>query len=420
MTALTDAYREMFAIGDFSKLDAEMNKIQLEYEKGQWTDTELWNLFDTPFAADDPAFEDLYNKWVAAYPQSYAAHYARGAYYLRLVTKYTADSKHAAEAKRAVTASLQDHTASLTLTAIPLLTYCMLIDLYTISGDRGKIRAIYDGAIKLDPQGVVVRARYMVALNKAGTAAEMQALVADMRKTGRDEGDIRVAIANLHVRLFSESRYADLDSELNGIQKSYEAGKISDETLDDYFSNFYTTNAAAERGLDAWIRAYPKSYAARQGRCTYFLATASVARGTKFVKDTSAKELAGMELYLSRAAADCRAAAPLTKKPILSYKNLIQIAQMGGGRDTRKQMLDFANIVDPKNSVVRVQYMFGLQTKWGGSLQQMQDFLAQAKLAGVSEQGIEQLYNLILEELICDVCNGTENFAKIGTVVTGF
>lgn len=223
-----------------------------------------------------------------------------------------------------------------------------------------------------------------------------------------------------YVRLFRDGRYDILDRELNDIQKKYEAGKISDETLENYFSIFFSPYPEAEGKLDAWVKAYPGSYAALQGRCSYFLETAGTARGDKFIKDTSAKELQGMALYLKRAAADCTAAEPLVKKPVLAYKNLIQIAEMGGADATPRQMLGLANLADPKNVVVRAQYMHSLEPHWGGSLKQMQDFLAQAKLAGVSEHGITRLNGMVLTVLECDYCNGTDDFAKIGTFVTGF
>lgn len=190
MMSLIDAHREMLAVGDFARLDAGMNKIQAEYEKGQWTDVQLWNLFEGPFNAGDPAFEELYNKWVAAYPKSYAAHYARGAYYFRLVWRYAGKSDQTAEAKRVAVASLQDYTASLSLTAKPLLTYSQLMGLYALTKDSDKIRAIYDGAVKLDPRNSMARVAYMNVLSQVGTTAEMQAVATDLRKTGADDDEM--------------------------------------------------------------------------------------------------------------------------------------------------------------------------------------------------------------------------------------
>jgi hypothetical protein len=419
MTSMNDAHREMFTAGNFEKLDADMNRLQAEYEKGRWTDIELNYFFNGTFSSVDPAQEDSYNKWVAAYPKSYAARFARAYYHQRLTKLYVANQK-ASEAKRAAGLTLQDYTASLSLTAKPILTYSQLIGVYGITHDIGKIKVVYDGAAKLDPHNVMARTLYMLELGNFGTVADMQALADDLHKIGRSDDDIAIALNIFYVRLFREGRYHDLDREMNAIQKNYEAGKISDANLEAHFGIFYAADPKGEAKYDAWVKAYPNSYAALQSRCAYNLEAALVSRGSKFIQDTSDSELKGMDLYLNRASADCKAAEALTKKPILAYKDLLHIAELNGDWQTRKQMLDLANIADPKNTTVRTQYMYGLQPQWGGSLREMHDFLEQAKEAGVSGPGIQQLNEFYMESTSCDDCNGTKDFAKIGTIITGF
>ncbi len=51
--------------------------------------------------------------------------------------------------------------------------------------------------------------------------------------------------------------------------------------------------------------------------------------------------------------------------------------------------------VDPKNFVVRYKYLAMLQTRWGGSLQQMLDFEQQARAAGLSQIQLKYFANMI-------------------------
>ncbi|MFH1157698.1 MAG: DUF4034 domain-containing protein [Pseudomonadota bacterium] len=434
-TALNNAHREMFAIGDFKKLDKGLNRIQQEYEAGKWTDSELWKLFYFPLSATDPAFEELYNKWVSAYPASYAARQARGKYFsnravevLQTVRKIAKVEKidqmppeEAARMKHFLELSIKDETASLSLAAKPLLAYCDLIAMYAFTGAPDTSRKMLDEANKIAPLNVSARHRYMSALDDSGAnVADMRKVVEDARKSGLGEDDISSIARLFHARLLEEARYEELDREMTSVQQAYESGKIDDKTLEDYFSIFSNSNPAHAEKHNAWVKAYPRSYAARQARALYFLRTAWLARGGGYFKDMSPEERKGLELYMKHAQDDSKAAVSLTAKPLLAYESMLAISEVNGSHETSDALLELANTVDPKNSVVRARYMHALQTRWGGSLAQMEKFLAQAKAAGISDNRLMYFENLIVEEKFWLSEQADKAYPDLGELVTGF
>src|SRR6476620_8089178 len=52
--------------------------------------------------------------------------------------------------------------------------------------------------------------------------------------------------------------------------------------------------------------------------------------------------------------------------------------------------------VDPRNFVVRYKYLASLQTRWGGSLEQMLDFEKQARAAGLSDVQLRYFASMIV------------------------
>ncbi|MEZ0262029.1 MAG: DUF4034 domain-containing protein [Alphaproteobacteria bacterium] len=435
--ALTHAHREMFATGDFAKLDQSLNRIQQEYEAGKWKDTDLNFIFYEPLQATDPAFETLYNKWVAAYPKSYAANYCRGKYFYnralelleaaRKSVRITAIShlprELAPQMKQLVALAVRDETAAAELAAKPLTAYADLVDLHTFfMAQPVNGRKILDMANKIAPGNTLARYRYMSAINAAGAnLATLKELVDDARKNGAGGDDKDNAIFQFYdVRLLIEGRYDLLDREMNGYQQAYEKGQINDVTLSGYFEAISAANPDNAEKYNAWIKAYPRSYAARQARAKYSLNTAWLARGDDVSSKMTPQEVEGLHLYLKQAGDDAKAAASMTAKPIQSYDVTHSIATLGGSRETGETMLRLANTIDPQNSTVRLSHMFALQSRWGGSLEKMENFLTQAKAVGIDEDILRHLGRMVVEEKYWLAAHAEKEYPHLGEMVTGF
>src|SRR5262245_13141420 len=203
------------------------------------------------------------------------------------------------------------------------------------------------------------------------------------------------------LNLLRQSRYAELDGKMNGIQRSYESGTITDERLLHEFRAFYDTDPALSGRYDAWVEKMPGSYSALLARVIYLRFVVKEARGSADIDDTPRRQIEIMSTYLTKATRDYNASLTLTKKPLLTYHSIIAVTMLDavvGGDDLARRMLDESIRVDPRNFVVRYKYFASLQTRWGGSLEQMLDFEKQARAAGLSNAQLRYFATLLVAE----------------------
>ena len=78
------------------------------------------------------------------------------------------------------------------------------------------------------------------------------------------------SLSTKYAELLQEGRYAELDKEMNQIQKDFEDGKRNDVNLMHLFYAFYNPDSGLEEKYNAWNAAFPKSYAALEARATYY------------------------------------------------------------------------------------------------------------------------------------------------------
>ncbi len=201
-------------------------------------------------------------------------------------------------------------------------------------------------------------------------------------------------------QLLYSDQFASLDQRYTDIQRNYKDGLVSDEDLRNAFRVFYPTDAAREAKYNAWVAQFPRSYAARAARGTYYRSVGLQRRGGEFISDTSDAQLRGMESYFARATQDLRASLALDDKPMLSYMQLMDIAAHAGTQDENREILDQSLALDPGpgNFVVRLKYMGYLAPRWGGSVQQMRAFLEECRKAQLSAVHLQALEALIVAD----------------------
>jgi hypothetical protein len=202
-----------------------------------------------------------------------------------------------------------------------------------------------------------------------------------------------------HIAMLRNNLYAELDIEMNGIQRAYENGEKDDVNLSHLFRAFFDTDPALEAKYEAWIQEFPNSYAAREAQGIYFRKVGFESRGDKYAKDTKQGQFNNMQRYLERAMESHQTAMSLTAKPMLTYYNIMSIAKLAGSLPLAKRMLETSKRADPKNFIVRYKYMLMLETRWGGSLEQMKQFRAESKSAGLPDHQLRHLDDLISDEV---------------------
>jgi len=418
--------------GDYSQLDAEMNQIQREYEEGKWDDIGLRHT-SRAFYDTDPTLEANYNSWVENYPQSYAAHQARAAFYGKMATRTLDDGKDISQMSEQEKADMQhyaslafeDNKAAMALTPKPFLACVQMIEIGWFGRSPDLARQMLDKADEIDPHNFIARVNYMPSLETrwGGSFKQMKEFREEVGKAGLPKDQL-VSFDDLidyekgwtakndnsaHSAMLREGKYGELDKEMNQIQQDYEMGIWTDEDLSLRFQPFNDRDPELEANFYSWLASYPKSYAAHQARAIYSLGLAWKARGTGYISKTPSQQIAKMEQYLGQAMEDDKTAIGLTKKPLLAYANILEISMLHGSKELSRKALDEADKIDPGNFVARENYMDLLQPKWGGSFEEMKKYREEARMTGVSVNILRNLDGMIFLALadFCDNCDGT-------------
>jgi len=198
--------------------------------------------------------------------------------------------------------------------------------------------------------------------------------------------------------LLEGGRYAELDGRMNGFQEAYRNNALDDAGLVREFAAFMEADPALEAKFDAWIQTYPNSYAARLSRGIYYVKCGIQTRGTRYMSHTTREQVQGMTHYLDKAQHDLEDSLALDPKPTASYRYLIKIGMENGTRKRNRELLSAALQLDPISITIRRPYMMTLETRWGGSLDEMTSFLEESRKAGVPADELQSLSAMIDKE----------------------
>jgi hypothetical protein len=203
--------------------------------------------------------------------------------------------------------------------------------------------------------------------------------------------------------------YQALDQYYSQQQRDYEAGRESDQDLYRNFRKLYEDSVDNQGYFDRWVEAFPKSHAALLARGAYQYRMAWSIRGDKYLNQTSSAQIDSMKNWLRRARPDLTASLELTPKPYLSALYLLNVAMLQGSPDERLHWYTVATSMDPANTLVRYRYMFSLRPRWGGSYEQMQDFLRQCEDQHLPPQLLARLDMLIHADRAEDAMRAADN-----------
>jgi hypothetical protein len=198
--------------------------------------------------------------------------------------------------------------------------------------------------------------------------------------------------------LLRRGSYAQLDERMNGFQAAYRRGALPDTSLLLEFYAFSVGDPAMEPNLDAWVAAYPTSYAARLARGVHYFGAGVQTRGAQYGEHTTTEQWRGMKVYLDKARQDLQDSLTLDAKPMLSYAVQMRVVMQLGEPQTVRTLLESAVALDPQNLIVRASYMRSLETRFGGSLDQMSAFLQSSRNAGLSADQLDLLQKMVDNE----------------------
>ena len=199
-------------------------------------------------------------------------------------------------------------------------------------------------------------------------------------------------------QLLESNQFEVLNQRYGDIQAAYRNGEISEENLLAAFRTFYDPDFQLGKNFEVWVMFYPKSYVAHLARGIYWKYVGMERRGTNFASETSDDQFEAMHAANRIAALEFETSLSLETKPLLSYHHAIDIATDDGDHRRERALLDKAIALDPATLIVRMKYMGALRTRWGGSVEQMKEFLAECRKAGLTIEQLKSLESMVLED----------------------
>ena len=177
--------------------------------------------------------------------------------------------------------------------------------------------------------------------------------------------------------LLSAKNYSDLERIYDGYLHRYEKDAQYEWMLQQAYEIFSPDNSVALEDINDWV-ANSGSYAAYGARGTYKAKQGFNARGRKFIDQTQPEQIESMQRFHDDAAKDLQTALDKMPSCMPLYITLIDMARASSMPFTIKDILDRAEAVDKRTYLVRTEYMFSLQPKWGGSFDAMAEFAQHA------------------------------------------
>jgi len=186
------------------------------------------------------------------------------------------------------------------------------------------------------------------------------------------------------LKLLRCKKYAELQARMDRFLTSYVQGRLTDEELHLEFDAFFRWSEMLTPLFQEWVDKFPKSHAAHQAMAIHLSSVAWRARGDKFANETSAEQFARFDKQIKVSQSWAMRALELSKKPILSYQLLLDnTVAIGEARPFADRILADSLRVQPDNVIVRQAYVRLLTPKWGGSVEQLEEFASRASHPGL-------------------------------------
>lgn len=184
----------------FKELDSFLQAKQHSYEAGNLGRDAPYEQFN--FASGNESWLETHlSAWIKSAPASYAAHVARGRYYVSRAWEARGDEyisntppENIREMSRFMKLAVADLEKSIPLTAKPLLSYSLLINAGMAMGRYEQNRRWLDEENRIDPANTHVKIGYLLTLRPrwGGSMEEMQAFVDESKKLLQKQEDVNL------------------------------------------------------------------------------------------------------------------------------------------------------------------------------------------------------------------------------------
>jgi hypothetical protein len=199
--------------------------------------------------------------------------------------------------------------------------------------------------------------------------------------------------------LLRAQEFETLESATRQVQEKFEKGALSDIQLRNTYRQFYDLDEQDLAKIKEWKKTVPGSYAAHLIRGINFKRKGFDARGDKYISQTPQENIDRMRQYHESAITELGKSLKLTEKPFLSVFHLLDLSKSGGSKEESRALVLAANKMLPSNTLARNRFMKTLTPRWGGSYDEMKQFIAQSKKEEVSTVGLIQLKAIMYDDM---------------------
>lgn len=220
----------------------------------------------------------------------------------------------------------------------------------------------------------------------------------------------RIIVDKLKLQeLLLNSKFDLLEKELNRLQGAFRKGEYDDGVVNRAFSAFHSTNPEFDKLLSRWIEKNPSSAVAWTARGYYYSHLGWTCRGTAYANETQQEKLHSMGDYFRKAVADLTEANKLDTALSVTIGELIRMARGVGNSRVTEALVSAGLQHNPGSYVIRANYLASLQPKWGGSMEEIRNFLAsmEEQINGNRELSVLRGYP---DFVTADTFNRDENY----------
>jgi len=174
--------------------------------------------------------------------------------------------------------------------------------------------------------------------------------------------------------LLVNRRFERLTEVVEKFQAAFEADPRREDWMADAYEVLGYAHEREREVIDAWVAATPRSFAPYLARATYWEHTGFLWRGSRLARDTSSFEFESMREAFDRARQDARKALSLRPRLVEARRLLISVNVADGDRESAAKAMEEALALCPTCVHVRAQWLWALKPRWGGTLEEMEEF----------------------------------------------
>jgi len=211
--------------------------------------------------------------------------------------------------------------------------------------------------------------------------------------------------------LFQNKIFKSLNTKLQEWQNSFEEDFTQESNVYDAFEVFESSDPLYEAILTSWIGKFGTTYPPYVARAIYYYQRAWDARGHKWASETTEDQFQEMRRFFTLALEDIKSALSINPKLDICYDKMINIGMAIGDDVLKKNALSIALKYNPYGYKVRATFLYSLTPRWGGSYQEMEEFVEESERYVLTNPELKTLRGQIFADK-AHVCSSEEDYGR--------